>query len=255
MTDRPTPGIDDIWGTALNSWLDEQFALKANDAAVVHVIGAETIAQARVVNLTGDLAAKVDLASAQTIPGGKWFTSNENRFGTGAAGAAGAYVRVGDFGDAGKIELIVAGTSANIDFAARTKGTGTHRFKNGAGTDLVTLDSSGNIAAKGSSHNFGTGAFGAAGAFLQMGDLGGAANVYILAQGSAANVELVFRAKGSSPMSFQTPAGTVLLDIISPPAAGDTSVKIHHGGVGMKLVTVGAVDSGGAGFRLLRIAN
>lgn len=165
--------------------------------------------------------------------------------------------------DPGLYDLVTGGvTTSSVEVSIDSTDTP-------ASADVVQLTGAQTIAgvksftsglrSSGNTQTFGTGALGAAGAYIQIGDLGDAGNVYFITQGSGANVGAIFRTRGTGVFAVQ-PGGGGLNRLVADgtgdavAAGGDTSIALVQNATG-KRIGVGAIDSGGAGFRLLRVPN
>jgi hypothetical protein len=180
-------------------------------------------------------------------------TGPNNGFGTGAAGGAGTYLRIGDQGDAATAFVIAAGTPANVGMVFRTKGTSQFQFQAEAGTPWVTVSSTG-IKSGMTDNRFGEGAFGT-GTYVQV--YGDSTTGVITMGGTPTDISLVIMPKGSGALRIEGPTGSqwALFDREGDDlAALETALSVRHVNV-LKRVFVGAVDSGGAGYRYLRVVN
>lgn len=173
-------------------------------------------------------------------------------FGSGAVTGTGSYIEIGDFGDTANAYISAGGGASNVAMIYTSKGTGGHLFKSGSTNTFVV--SNGGLASASGGGIFGTGAISSTGKRAAIGDFGDANNVYLQAQDSAANCGIILDAKGASSVAIQTNGGTVQGSFSIPGSANDTSLYVRNNST-LKLVGVGAADSGGAGFKLLRVAN
>lgn len=150
-------------------------------------------------------------------------------------------------------------TSANVQITYNTKGVGSHIWQVGATTEM-TLDSNGSIMARGNTHGFGRGVFGTGVYWNFFEDT---TNLFMAAQSNTTNVSLVIRPKGTGTILLQNGAGTINYMNIQTADSGITSgltaittLRFHNGtAITQGAVTVGAADSGGVGFRVLRVPN
>lgn len=188
-------------------------------------------------------------------------------FGPGANGAAGqrlhhSYDSVFCFltaenqaGDPTAGNLHIDGGSVYIQLKNTA---GEIRTYNTAGVYIGGVDINGSNHWVGQWHAFGGGAAGGSGRYIQIGEDGSGAAV-VSAQGTAADIHTAIRSKGTGSIFFQKGDGSTTWAQLSNAAADlDTWLLIRRsvGGVErIDRVVVGGVDSGGAGFRVLRIAN
>lgn len=120
------------------------------------------------------------------------------------------------------------GDTANRDLAFMQKGTGKFYFQIPGPTNVVQIDSIGNIIAKGGTHYFGNNAFGGSGPLIQLqADAADPTNVYLMAQGFGPIVSIGLRMKGAGTIMFQnsTPAVVGQIDNVGVlKAIGPTSL-------------------------------
>lgn len=119
-----------------------------------------------------------------------------------------------------------------------------------------TRNFTGAITVVGEANKFGVGAGGAAGTYVEVD--GTATETFVQAKGTPANIPLIVRAKGTSDVVVQTSGGVELARVITASVVNSTSftLAIDTGaGYTLKRVEIGAGDSGGAGFRMLRVTN
>lgn len=138
--------------------------------------------------------------------GGFLAVGQDHYLGVNSLGAAGSRLRFSAGADANAY-IIAEGSAADVHFRQRIKGAGIFSYENEAGTVRATLDASSCFNAGGTNSKFGTGALGAAGTFMRVGDQGDANAVYLIADGSGANVGLVIRSKGTSEIDFADGTG------------------------------------------------
>jgi hypothetical protein len=123
-------------------------------------------------------------------------------------------------------------------------------------TKAFQIDASRNMQVVGNDNRFGAGALGGTGTFLKIGDEGSSTQAFLIADGSGSNVDVVLRTKGTSSLRLQKSDGTdwLLVDNAGDSAGSTTSLQIRLNAV-TRRIEVGATDSGGSGYRMLRVAN
>lgn len=124
----------------------------------------------------------------------------------------------------------------------------------GGFVQLGRLGTGGDVKAAGQTSLFGRGVFGAANAFTQLGDDGSGALVNA-GHGTAPSTPLQLRPKGTSAIDLQNGSGTNIAQVADG-TGSQTSILAYVWTLGaMRRFEVGAVDSGGAGYRMIRCAN
>lgn len=102
-----------------------------------------------------------------------------------------------------------------------TGNTGKWQWRNGtSGTNTnMELQTGGNLKAVGVDHSFGANALSGSGTQVNLGSFGDAAAAYVMGRGSAANVALILRSKGTSGVALQGGANLVGLTVADNGAA------------------------------------
>lgn len=102
----------------------------------------------------------------------------------------------------------------------------------------------------------GSGFYDGVNAYCVIGNIGDNDNVYLDAKGATADVGIIQRLKGTGKFQVFSSSTQYLgadnLGVTS--SSGETALSIQHAGL-LKRVFVGAADSGGSGYRALRITN
>lgn len=132
---------------------------------------------------------------------------NDHRFGPNALGGAGSALQINP-SSASTISINALSTGADVQIVYNAKGAGSHIFQS-SGVNKVTIDSTGQINAIGTGHQFGRGATGATGVAVRLAE--DTANAYVLPVGTPAIIDLLLRPKGTGSVKIQDAAGSTNL--------------------------------------------
>lgn len=114
------------------------------------------------------------------------------------------------------------------------------------------FETSGNARFKGTDQFFGPGAF-AGGAYFRLNVTG--TTLLMSGEADTADVNLGLKFKGNGALYFYNGAGTALAWIANQ-AGSQFALTCYNWGIGAtRTFEVGAVDSGGAGYRMVRVTN
>jgi hypothetical protein len=180
---------------------------------------------------------------------GQFQTLSSGYFGAGVYGGAAGFTQVGDDGAGNAIVQSGHGTLANAGLYFQLKGTGVFAWRDGAASQLAGLSNVGSFQAKGQTHIFGQGIYGAAQAYLMIGDDNGGSAILYAQHGTLANAQIVYNTKGGGSHVFQT--GNTTQATLTATGVMSVYGQDHYfgvnasGAVGGRVHLVGPAGTGG----------